>query len=183
MKTFQSINSIALLFTLVVALSGCNQGETLQTYYVDHELQPGFTTLDIPTSFLELDEESLSEEEIEAYESIDKLNMLAFIISDENKGQFETEVETVKTILKDPKYDELLRGGSTKDGKFVVKFLGDPDKLDELILFGYSNEQGFALVRVLGDDMNANQIVKLVTSVQQSGLQDNQIAQFMDFFN
>ena len=181
MKTIQSIKVIALVFTLVATLSGCDQGITLQTYYVDHELQPGFTTLDIPTSFLELDEDSLSQEEIDAYESIDKLNMLAFIVNDENKTQFETEVETVRTILKDPKYDELLRGGSAKDGKFVVKFLGDPDKLDELILFGYSNEQGFALVRVLGDDMNANQIVKLITSVQQSGGQDDQIAKFMDF--
>jgi hypothetical protein len=108
--------------------------------------------------------------------------MLAFLVDDKNEQQFQTEVETVKTILNDPKYEELIRGGSVKDGKFVVKFLGDPDKLDELILFGYSTTQGFALVRVLGDDMNANQIVNLVTSVQKSGMDDEQIAQFMNFF-
>lgn len=182
MINFQSIKISAIVFILIATFTSCNQGITLQTYYVDHELQPGFTTLDIPTSLLDLDEEDLSQEQLEAYESIDKLNMLAFLVDDKNEQQFKTEVETVKTILNDPKYEELIRGGSVRDGKFVVKFLGDPDKLDELILFGYSTTQGFALVRVLGDDMNANQIVNLVTSVQKSGMDDDQIAQFMNFF-
>ena len=59
--------------------------------------------------------------------------------------------------------------------------MGDADSLDELILFGHSPEQGFAVVRVLGDDMNAGQIVKLVNSIQQSDLDNNQISQFFDF--
>lgn len=181
MINYQSIKNIALMVILIATLTSCNQGVTLQTYYVDNELKPGFTTLDIPTSFLNLEEANLSEEQIEAYESIDKLNMLAFVVDNDNKEQFTKEVETVTTILKDAKYQELLRGGSNKDGKFIVKFLGDADSLDELILFGHSPEQGFAVVRVLGDDMNAGQIVKLVNSIQQSDLDNNQISQFFDF--
>ena len=181
MIKYQSIKTTALIFILIATLTSCNQGLTLQTYYVDNELKPGFTSLDIPTSFLNLEEADLTAEQMEAYESIDKLNMLAFIADDTNQEQFEMEVAKVQTILKDPKYEELIRGGNSQEGKFAVKFLGDPDSLDELILFGYRNEQGFAVVRVLGDDMNANQIVKLVNSIQQSDVNDNQITQFLDF--
>lgn len=180
MITSQSIKLTVLMCVLVAVLSSCNQGPTLQTYYVDNELRPGFTSLDIPTSFLELDESDLSAEQLEAYESIDKLNMLAFVVDDSNNTQYLEEVEKVKTILKDPKYEELIRGGSTADGKFSVKFLGDPERLDELILFGYKPDQGFAVIRVLGDDMNANQIVKLVNSVQASDLNSEEISKFMN---
>ena len=181
MAKYQSIKITALFIILIATITSCNQGLTLQTYYVDNELKPGFSSLDIPTSFLNLEETDLTEEQMEAYESIDKLNMLAFVADDSNQEQFEMEIAKVQTILKDPKYEELIRGGNSTDGKFVVKFLGDPESLDELILFGYRNEQGFAVVRVLGDDMNANQIVKLINSIQQSEINDNQISQFFDF--
>jgi hypothetical protein len=169
------------MWILIAALSSCNQGPTLQTYYVDNELKPGFATLDIPTSFLDIEQTELTEDEVEAYESIDKLNMLAFIVDDNNKEQLASEVDKVQSILKDPKYEELIRGGNSQDGKFTVKFLGDPESLDELILFGFRNEQGFAIIRVLGDDMNANQIVKLVNSIQKSDVEGEEISKFLDF--
>jgi hypothetical protein len=71
MINYQSIKISAIVFILIATFTSCNRGITLQTYYVDHELQPGFTTLDIPTSFLDLDEEDLSQEQLEAYESIE----------------------------------------------------------------------------------------------------------------
>ncbi|MFT4612669.1 MAG: hypothetical protein ACI9OT_002058, partial [Gammaproteobacteria bacterium] len=67
------IKSIIAMLILVVTLQSCNQDQTLQTYYVDNELSPGFTSLDVPVSMLQIDEESLTEEELEAYESIEKL--------------------------------------------------------------------------------------------------------------
>jgi len=181
MNNYQSIKYVSLILILVATLSSCNQGLTLQTYYVDNELKPGFASLDVPTSFLNLEEMDLSTDEQEAYDSIDKLNMLAFIADSSNQEQFKEEVSKVQSILKKDKYGELMRGGSARDGKFNVKFLGDPESLDELILFGYRNEQGFAIVRVLGDDMNANQIVKLVSSLQKSDVEGDEIAKFFKF--
>jgi hypothetical protein len=181
MINHQSLKKITLVVILIATLASCNQGLTLQTYYVDNELKPGFASLDIPTSFLDLEEMNLSAEELEAYDSIDKLNMLAFIADSSNQEQFTQEVTKVQSILKTEKYGELMRGGSARDGKFSVKFLGDPESLDELILFGFRNEQGFAIVRVLGDDMNANQIVKLVSSIQKSNVEGEEIAKFFEF--
>ena len=64
----------------------------------------------------------------------------------------------------------------------MVKYIGDPERIDELILFGYAQDKGLAVIRILGDDMNANELVKLSTVVQRSGISDNQIGQFMNFF-
>lgn len=178
----QSIKKSAMLLLLITTLWSCNQGLTLQTYYVDNELKPGFSSLDIPTSFLDIEETDLTEAQKEAYESVDKLNMLSFIISEDNKEDYKVELAKVKTILKDPKYDELMRGGNTKDGKFIVKILGDPESLDEIILFGNSNDKGFAIVRILGDDMNANDLVQLAMSFEKANVKDSKVNEFMDFF-
>jgi hypothetical protein len=92
------------------------------------------------------------------------------------------EIAKVKTILKDPKYEELIRGGNSTDGKFVVKYLGDIEEIDELIIFGYANDKGFALVRILGDDMNANKIMTLTSALENADINDSQMNQFIDFF-
>ena len=102
-----SIKKLIVMLVLVVTFTSCNQNPTLQTYFVDHELKPGFTSIDIPTSFLNIEVTNLTEEQKEAYKSIDKLNMLAFVISDDNIAEYEIELNKVKEILKDPKYQEL----------------------------------------------------------------------------
>ena len=171
-----------MMLVLVVTFMSCNQNPTLQTYFVDHELKPGFTSIDIPTSFLNIDQTNLTEEQKEAYKSIDKLNMLAFVMSDENKTEYEVELNKVKDILKDPKYEELMRGGNTTDGKFVVKFLGKENSIDELIVFGNANDRGFAIIRVLGDDMSAEKVAKLYSALDTANINESQINQFADFF-
>jgi len=169
---------------LVMAFTSCNQGPTLQTYYVDNELKPGFTTLDIPTSFVDIDQTTLTEEQKEAYDSVDKLNMLAFVLDDNNGEQYDVELAKVKTILKDPKYQELMRGGNSTDGKFQVKYIGseNEEEIDELILFGSANDRGFALIRVLGNNMNPNKLMKLSSALENANFKDSDANQFMDFF-
>ena len=44
-----------------------------------------------------------------------------------------------------------------------LKYIGDDSEIDELIVFGVSPEYGFAIVRVLGDDMELSKIMKLRT--------------------
>lgn len=171
------------MLVLVVTLTSCNQNPSLQAYFVDNELKPGFTSIDIPTSLLNIEQTVLNEEQQEAYKSIDKLNMLAFVVSDTNKAEYEVELNKVKAILKDTKYQELMRGGNSTDGKFMVKFIGEEDRIDELILFGNANDKGFAIIRVLGDDMSASKVAKLYSALDASKIDESQIAQFAEFFN
>ena len=177
-----SIKNIITMLILVATFTSCDQNPSLQTYFVDNELKPGFTSIDIPTSLLNIEQTSLTEEQKEAYKSIDKLNMLAFVLSDNNKAEYEVELNKVKEILNNPKYQELMRAGNSTDGKFVIKYLGDEDSIDELIIFGNANEKGFAIIRVLGDDMSAQKVVKLYSAVDASNINESQITQFTEFF-
>lgn len=177
-----SIKKLMAMLVLVATLTSCNQNPSLQVYFVDNELKPGFTTIDIPTSLLNIEVTNLTEEQKEAYRSIDKLNMLAFVVSEENKAEYEVELKKVKEILNDPKYQELMRGGNTTDGKFSVKFIGEEDRIDELVIFGNANDKGFAIIRVLGDDMSANKVVKLYSALDTANIDESQISQFANFF-
>lgn len=177
-----SINKLIALMVLVATFMSCDQGPSLQTYYVDHELKPGFTSIDIPTSLLNIDETTLNEEQKEAYESVDKLNMLGFVINEENKHQYEAELDKVSEILNDPKYEELMRGGSPDTGKFIVKFIGEEDNVDELILFGSATDKGFAIVRILGDDMSANKLMTLSSALKSTDFSSSQFSKITDIF-
>jgi hypothetical protein len=177
-----SIKKLIAMLVLVATLTSCNQNQSLQVYFVDHELKPGFTTIDIPTSLLNIEVTNLTDEQKEAYKSIDKLNMLAFVVSEDNKAEYEVELIKVKEILNNPKYQELMRGGNNTDGKFSVKFIGEEDRIDELIIFGNANDRGFAIIRVLGNDMSANKVVKLYSALDTASIDESQITQFVDFF-
>ena len=178
-----SIKTIIKMLILVVTIQSCNQDLTLQTYYVDNELAPGFTTLDIPVSLLKIDEDALSEEQKEAYDSVDKLSLIAFVADENNLEEMSIEYDKVKDILDDPKYEELMRGGNSTDGKFIIKCIGgDGDDVDEFILLGNSNETGFAVVRILGDNMNFNKIMKLSTVLDEKNFDENQLKDITKFF-
>ena len=167
---------------LVAAFSSCNQGPTLQTYYVDNELKPGFASFDVPTSFINVENVELTDEQREAYKSVDKLNVLTYIKEDTEAEEYKLELEKVKAILKDPKYEELMRGGNSSDGKFVVKFLGDVDSIDELIIFGNANNKGFMIARILGDNMNAGKLMSLSSVLEKAKFEDTNLKGLTDFF-
>ncbi|WP_040253564.1 DUF4252 domain-containing protein [Psychroserpens mesophilus] len=177
-----SIKTIIMMLFLVVTLQSCNQDPTLQSFYVDSELAPGFTSLDVPISLLKIDETQLDEEQKAAYESVDKLSMVAFVAEDGNKEQMDIEFAKVKTILANPKYEELMRGGNSTDGKFVVKYVGDGENVDEFILLGNSSEAGFAVVRIIGDDMNFSKIMKLASVLDEGNIEETQLKEITKFF-
>ncbi|WP_412985847.1 DUF4252 domain-containing protein [Pontimicrobium sp. IMCC45349] len=167
---------------LVTVLTSCNQGETLQTYFVDNQETPNFISVDIPISFVDIENVELTPEQQEAYDSIDKLNMLAYTLGTDNAEDYKAELAKVKVILKNEKYEELMRGGNATDGKFVVKYIGDGNLIDELIVFGNANDRGFALIRVLGDDMDPAKIMKLGDVIGNMSSDENKVEEFMDFF-
>lgn len=170
------------MLLLVAAFTSCNQGPTLQTYYVDNQVTPGFVSADVPTSLLNVEDVDMTNEQREAYNSVDKLNILAFQLSEDNKEAYKVELENVNVILNDAKYEELMRG-SMDGGKFVVKFLGESEtSIDELIVFVSSRDKGFAIVRALGDDMNAAKLIKLSEVFETSNLEEGQLGLLKDFF-
>lgn len=177
-----SIIKTVMLIIMVTAFVSCDHSASLQSYFVANQETPNFISIDLPASFVKLDETTLTETQKEAYESMDKLNMLGYQLTEDNKEEYKIELQKVQTILKDEKYQELFRAGNSKDGKVVVKYIGTDTTIDELILFGNMNERGFAIVRILGDGMEPSKIMTLADQVQNINSDENSVGEFMNFF-
>ena len=180
---YQSIKNGVWVLVLVAVLSSCNQGETLQRYYVNNQETPNFISVDIPVSFVSIENIELTDVQKEAYESIDKLNMLGYTLSGDNLEEYTAELAQVNEILKDEKYEELFRGGNSKDGRVVIKYIGTDTTIDELIIFGSAKDRGFAIIRVLGNKMDPSKIMKLGSVINNLESEENDVMDFMKFFN
>jgi len=167
-----SVFTSALL--VLVTLISCKSEPSLQKYFVENTNNKDFIALDVSSSILNLDKAKLSAEQNEALKSFDKMNILAFKANDKNQAQFETERAKVKEILKDPKYQKLMSFGSGKDGA-SISYIGSDDNIKEFIVFANRKENGFAVVRVLGENMNPNNIMTIISVLKESKIDMEQL--------
>lgn len=182
MKRF--VRNIVLGSLLVTVLMSCNQGPTLQSYIVDNQESNNFTTIDLPVSVVSFDESKLTADQKAAYHSVKRLNFLGYRLQKGNEAEYNAEMAEVKSILKDKKYHELMRMGNNEDGKIAIKYLGTEHQIDELIVFGNANNQGFGILRVLGDGMQPDKMVKLINALKNAdvNIDEGQLKGIADFF-
>lgn len=155
-------------------LVGCNSEPSLQKYFVENSENKDFIAVDVSPSILNVDASKLTADQVKALQSFDKMNILAFKRNDKNQVQFEAERSKVNTILKDEKYQQLMKFGSGKDGA-SVSFVGDDEHINEFVLYANKKENGFAVVRVLGKDMNPTTIMNMVSILKESNLDLEQL--------
>ncbi len=153
----------------VLLLTSCNSDPSLQQYFVDHQGDNDFIAVDIPSSLLDKDNIELNAEEQEALESVKKVNFLGLQLNEENKNRFEKERVAINKILNSDKYETLMKFGSNGTNA-VLKYTGDDDDIDEVIVFATDQKRGLALVRVLGDNMRPEKMAKLARSVEEGKL-------------
>ncbi|CAC9975883.1 DUF4252 domain-containing protein [Flavobacterium sp. WLB] len=168
------INVFTTAILALLTFVSCNSEPSLQKYFVENTDKKDFIALDVSPSILNLDNTKLSAEQKEAINSFDKMNILAFKANDKNQVQFEAERNKVKAILKDPKYQELMKVGSGKDGA-SISYVGSDDNIKEFIVFANRKENGFAVVRVLGNNMNPNSIMTLMSVLKESKIDMEQL--------
>lgn len=154
---------------LVLLLYSCNNKTSLQEYYVEHRVDTSFVALDIPASLVLGDNSRLEPEQRAVIETIDKINLLGYPASEENKEAFEKEKLRLKKILADEKYQTLMK---FKSGTMSAElfYLGEDDAIDELIVFGSDQTKGFGVARVLGENMNPEDLINLVHSLRNGNL-------------
>lgn len=169
-----------IVLGLLVVLASCSSQQSLQEYYVDSQENPNFISLDIPASILKMEEVNLTAAQREAVESLKKFNLLAFKKTTENVTEYKTEKAKVKEILRDDEFVELMKINSSY-GKGVIKYLGDEDAIDEVIIYGDSKDKGFALIRVLGDEMNPAYIAQLMQAIQKSDYKGEGLGEIGEF--
>ncbi|TYA55985.1 DUF4252 domain-containing protein [Formosa maritima] len=172
-----------LLFSLLacIVLVSCNNGESLQTYFVDNQETPDFISADVPTTIVKIDETTLSEDQKEAYNSVKRLNFLGYKIKENNLEDYTLELSKVKSILNNKKYNDLIEFND-KAAKIIVKYIGDDDTADEFVVFASSNDLGFGIVRILGNDMRPEKMVSLVDALQNADFDESQLNGITDFF-
>ncbi|WP_299173992.1 DUF4252 domain-containing protein [uncultured Allomuricauda sp.] len=163
-----------------ILLASCSSQQSLQEYYVDNSENPNFIVVDVPASILKMDGADLTDTQQEAIESLRKFNLLAFKKNADNAAEYKIEKEKVKEILKDDEFVELMKINSSY-GKGVIKYLGDENAIDEVIIYGDSKDKGFALVRVLGKDMNPAHIVQLMQAIQKSDYKGEGLGEIGEF--
>ena len=178
----RTINHIILALITTVTLVSCNDGASLQRYFVDNQESKNFMTQDIPISMLKIDETKFTNEQKEAYNSVERLNFLGYKANQTNEETLKAELEKVKTILSNGKYKDLMEF-SDRGNKVVVKYIGNDEEADEVVVFGSSKELGFGIVRILGDDMSPDKMVTLVSILQSAHVDKGQVQDIMNFFN
>jgi len=169
MKYLYSLAIIGILL-----LSSCNNEPTLQKYFVENTENKNFIALDLSPSILNIDASKLSAEQNAALKSFNKMNILAFKLDAKNKAEFEVERAKVNAILKGEKYQQLMKVGHGKEGA-SISFVGDDEHIEEFVLYANKKENGFAVVRILGKDMNPTGIMTMLSVLQKANIDLEQL--------
>src|SRR5690606_32718620 len=164
MKTFKFLSVLILGLGFIA----CNNEPSLQEYYVKNQENKEFVALDLPASML-ANMESLDENQRKTLETVKKVNLLAIPLKPENESRIEEERNNVNDILKNEKYQLLMKFGMG-DTKMELYYTGDDEAVDEVILYGFDENRGMGIARVLGENMNPGDIMNLVRSMEKGDI-------------
>ena len=155
-----------LLVALVVAFSftSCKE-ESLQSYLVKSQEKSGFITFDVPASILQVKSDQVSEATKATLNTLKKINIVALPLNDTNTTEVAAEKASLDKIFKGDHYKSLMR--FTHNGiKVNLLYAGNDDEIDEVIAYGYSSKMGVGIARILGDNMNPSDIMKMMNEVR-----------------
>lgn len=153
------------LLVLVLMITSCKNEKSLQEYLVESQDKAGFVSVDVPTSFLQLKSDVVSNEVKETLNSIRKVSVIALPIKG-NEETYEVEKAKLKNIFKDNKDYKSLMSLKAKDMHVNLYYTGDTESIDEVIAFGYGKEAGVGVARLLGENMNPAKIIEMMNSVK-----------------
>jgi len=179
------MKKITLLFSLIFLVlfaSSCKNEKSLQGYLVDTSGKEGFYTGDLPVSSVLSAKAAVSEDVKETIRSIKKINVAFLIKTLENTADYQIEKEKLKNIFKDNNTYKNLMSMKAKGMNIKVYYNGDTDAVDEVVAFGYGNEVGVGVARLLGENMNPAKIIATINSMdfEKSGAS---LKQFSKIFN
>lgn len=166
-------------FFVAMLLAGCSNEPSLQKYFVENSEKKGFISLDVSSTILNVDKAKLSAEQKTALQSFDKMNILAFKMDKTNQAEYDLESDKLSSILTTEKYQELMKIGSGKDAA-SISFVGDENNINEFILFAKKKDNGFAVVRILGEDMNPNNIMTMISVLKVTNIDMKQLKPLQD---
>ncbi|WP_052752848.1 DUF4252 domain-containing protein [Kordia zhangzhouensis] len=161
MKTLQSIVVVLFLF---LGMTSCSDKNSLHNYILNNAEKIGFSSSTIPIGSLKGESLQLTEKQQEAFDAIQRVNVLLYKYDPNKEEEYSVEKKKIASILKQKKYEELIDLGN----KGTIKYIGEEEEIDEIIIFVSNKELGFAITRIVGDDMTLTKFMELYQLVSQS---------------
>lgn len=180
MSTF--IKSAMTAVLVILTLASCSNQQSLQEYYVDNQENGDFILVDVPTSLLGKNVDALTEEQQKVFKTVRKINLMAYQTKAGDTSTMQAERDKVKTILTSDDYEELMKASGDM-GQMRLYFKGEEDAIDEVIFFGADDNKGFMLARLLGDDMNIGDMMRMAESLGKSDIDVSQFGSIMEVFD
>ena len=97
------------------------------------------------------------------------MNFLALPIKESTKTRYVSEVQSINEVLSSDQYATLMKM-DIEGTRMVLKYLGEEDDIDEIIVFTSNKERGLVLTRILGDNMKPESIVKLANTLDKEDI-------------
>ena len=151
--------AVIVLSVLAIFIS-CNQQKTIQTYIVEKQDKPGFMSVDLPMSLIQLNTDKAPLEVKEAYGSIKKVNVLGLPYIKNDEG-YEIEKKAILSILNNSTLYKNLMKMDMNGMRISIYYNGDANDINEVIVFGYSKKIGVGVARVIGNHMNPTKITQM----------------------
>jgi len=151
--------AVIVLSVLAIFIS-CNQQKTIQTYIVEKQDKPGFMSVDLPMSLIQLNTDKAPIEVKEAYGSIKKVNVLGLPYLNNNEA-YEIEKKAILSILNNSTLYKNLMKMDMNGMRVSIYYNGDANDINEVIVFGYSKKIGVGVARVIGNHMNPTKITQM----------------------
>ncbi|HLS31862.1 MAG TPA: DUF4252 domain-containing protein [Flavobacteriaceae bacterium] len=156
----------------LILLMSCESEPSLQKYYVKHQEDDSFMHLDVTTNMLFGNLKGVSSEEKENLKAFRKVNVLAFPIDGENEKKYLKERDKVLAILNNGSYKSLA-GLRYSKMSFQLYYLGEPEDIKEIVIMAYSDEKGFSVARILGDNLNAKVLYETLSAAKSGEIKMN----------
>lgn len=149
-------------------LTSCDSKPSLQEYLVDKQEDNAFVKIDLATSLLYAEENKLTAEQKEVLKTVKKINVVGYPIKG-NAEEYKSERDKIKEILAQEKYQTLMTMGSNKQG-MSLKYVGEEEAIDEMIVYGNDSERGFIVFRLIGDDMKPEDMIRMLETMDKDNI-------------
>ncbi len=161
--------SLALTTGLFLA---CSNQQSIQEFIIQEQDKPEIWSLDLSTQLIADQNEVTEQIGQDLIKKVRKINLIALPLKDSIVktslfDKYSADNQHIKEILKNDKYQELFRFGKVSQG-FRVYSVGKGEQLDEIIIFGNDHDAGWMIIRILGDDMQPQDIVKAFQNMDLS---------------
>ncbi len=154
MKTFVALSLFAILLT------SC-QTNSLQSYLVDHKSDENFISVDFSLRTFVDNFDELDQEQKEIFEDVSKVNFLAFKKNGSNDDAYKNKSTELINILKDEFKDGELMSVNMEGNQMKMYADNVEETVQEIVVYASNNDKGFIVARLLGDDLNPKNFMKM----------------------